>query len=76
MDLGGLFLKGDPMSQGDKTAYTEKQKRKAQHIKETYMERGRSESEAEKIAWATVNKEDGGGNKSGSGRAESTSSSQ
>jgi uncharacterized membrane-anchored protein len=76
MNIGGLFLKGDPMSQGDKTAYTKKQKPKAHPIKKTYREKGRSESEAEKIAGATVNKVDGGGNRSGSGRTESTSSSQ
>ncbi|MEZ5461555.1 hypothetical protein [Dokdonella sp.] len=56
------------MSRGDKSAYTDKQKRKAEHIEETYRERGVSREEAEKRAWATVNKEDGGGNKSGSGR--------
>lgn len=56
------------MPQGDKSAYTDKQKRKAEHIEESYESRGVSESEAEKRAWATVNKESGGGNKSGSGR--------
>jgi len=56
------------MSRGDKSAYTEKQKRKAEHIEESYRERGVSKEDAEKRAWATVNKEDGGGNKSGSGR--------
>ena len=56
------------MSRGDKDKYTDKQKRKAKHIKEGYEEKGVSEKEAEKRAWATVNKEDGGGNKSGSGR--------
>ena len=56
------------MPQGDKSAYTDKQKRKAQHIEEGYEERGLSEKEAERRAWATVNKESGGGNKSGSGR--------
>ena len=55
------------MPQGDKSAYTDKQKRKAQHIEEGYEERGLSEKEAERRAWATVNKESGGGNKSGSG---------
>ncbi|GAB3532708.1 hypothetical protein GCM10027443_16910 [Pontibacter brevis] len=57
------------MSQGDKSAYTDKQKRKAQHIEDSYEERGVSHEEAEKRAWATVNKQDGGGKKSGSGRA-------
>jgi plasmid stabilization system protein ParE len=56
------------MPQGDKSAYTDKQKRKAEHIEDSYEERGVSKEEAEKRAWATVNKESGGGNKSGSGR--------
>jgi plasmid stabilization system protein ParE len=56
------------MPRGDKSAYTDKQKRKAGHIAEGYVEQGRSEDEAEAIAWATVNKESGGGNQSGSGR--------
>jgi plasmid stabilization system protein ParE len=56
------------MPRGDKSAYTGKQKRKAQHIEEGYEKRGVSKSEAERRAWATVNKESGGGNKSGSGR--------
>ena len=56
------------MPRGDKSAYTGKQKRKAEHIEESYEDRGLSHEEAERRAWATVNKEDGGGNKSGSGR--------
>ena len=56
------------MPQGDKSKYTDKQKRKAEHIEEGYKERGVPEKEAESRAWATVNKESGGGNKSGSGR--------
>ncbi|MBA9078531.1 MULTISPECIES: hypothetical protein [Rufibacter] len=56
------------MPQGDKSAYTDKQKRKAGHIEEGYEKRGVSQEEAEKRAWATVNKQDGGGKKSGSGR--------
>ncbi len=56
------------MPKGDKGAYTDKQKRKAEHIEESYREGGVSEEEAERRAWATVNKEDGGGKKSGSGR--------
>lgn len=56
------------MSQGSKDKYTDKQKRKAEHIEESYEERGVSKKEAQKRAWATVNKESGGGNKSGSGR--------
>ncbi|HEY4547989.1 MAG TPA: plasmid stabilization protein [Pedomonas sp.] len=56
------------MPRGDKSSYTDKQKRKAEHIEESYEERGVSHKEAERRAWATVNKESGGGNKSGSGR--------
>ena len=56
------------MPQGDKDKYTDKQKRKAEHIEESYEKRGTSKKEAEARAWATVNKESGGGNKSGSGR--------
>ena len=56
------------MPRGDKSSYTDKQKRKAEHIEEGYEKRGVSKDEAERRAWATVNKETGGGNKSGSGR--------
>ena len=56
------------MPRGDKDAYTDKQKRKAEYIEEGYEERGVPEKEAERRAWATVNKDSGGGNKSGSGR--------
>ena len=56
------------MPRGDKSAYTDKQKRKAEHIEESYESRGIGHDEAERRAWATVNKESGGGNKSGSGR--------
>jgi plasmid stabilization system protein ParE len=56
------------MARGDKSKYTDKQKRKAEHIAEGYEDRGVPEGEAERRAWATVNKESGGGNKSGSGR--------
>lgn len=56
------------MPRGDKSAYTDKQKRKAEHIEEGYEKRGVGKEEAERRAWATVNKESGGGNKSGSGR--------
>ena len=56
------------MPQGDKDAYTAKQKRKAEHIEEGYEARGIPEKEAEARAWATVNKHDGGGKLSGSGR--------
>ncbi len=57
------------MPRGDKDKYTDKQKRQAEHIEESYEKKGLSEDEAEKRAWATVNKQDGGGKKSGSGRA-------
>lgn len=56
------------MPRGDKSSYTDKQKRKAEHIEQGYEKRGVSKKEAESRAWATVNKESGGGNKSGSGR--------
>jgi len=56
------------MPRGDKSSYTDKQKRKAEHIEEGYEDRGVSHEEAERRAWATVNKETGGGKKSGSGR--------
>jgi len=56
------------MPRGDKSSYTDKQKRKAEHIEEGYEKRGTSHKEAERRAWATVNKESGGGKKSGSGR--------
>jgi plasmid stabilization system protein ParE len=56
------------MPRGDKSTYTNKQKRKAEHIEDGYEKRGVGKDEAERRAWATVNKESGGGNKSGSGR--------
>ena len=56
------------MPRGDKDKHTDKQKRKAEHIAEGYEDRGVSDKEAKSRAWATVNKESGGGNKSGSGR--------
>ena len=56
------------MPQGDKSSYTGKQKRQAQHIEEGYEDRGLPKKEAEARAWGTVNKMDGGGNKSGAGR--------
>lgn len=49
------------MPRGDKSSYIDKQKRQAEHIEESEIERGRSEDTAERIAWATVNKQDGGG---------------
>ena len=56
------------MPRGEKSTYTDKQKRQAEHIEESEIEQGRSRDDAERIAWATVNKQDGGGKKSGSGR--------
>jgi plasmid stabilization system protein ParE len=56
------------MPRGSKDVYTDKQKRKAEHIEESYEDRGVPKKAAEARAWATVNKESGGGNKSGSGR--------
>ena len=60
------------MTRGDKQAYTDKQKRQAQHIEESEREAGRPRDDAERIAWATVNRRDGGGKKSGSGRGKDT----
>ena len=57
------------MPRGDKSKYTDKQERQADHIAESYEKRGVAEPEAERRAWATVNKESGGGKLSGSGRA-------
>jgi len=56
------------MPQGDKSKYTDKQEREADHIAEGYEKRGVSDKEAERRAWATVNAEDGGGKQSGAGR--------
>jgi plasmid stabilization system protein ParE len=56
------------MPRGDKSSYTDKQKRQAEHIEEGYEKRGVSEGEAESRAWATVNKMTHGGKQSGSGR--------
>ena len=61
------------MPRGDKSSYTDEQKRKAEHIEEGYESRGVSKDEAERRAWATVNKQDGGGKKSGSGRSKKKS---
>jgi plasmid stabilization system protein ParE len=61
------------MPRGDKSKYTGKQERKADAIAESYEKRGVPEEEAERRAWATVNKDDGGGNKpGGSGRGRHT----
>jgi plasmid stabilization system protein ParE len=61
------------MPRGDKSTYTGKQKRQAEHIAEGYEDKGVSKKEAKSRAWATVNKETGGGKKSGSGRGKQTS---
>lgn len=63
------------MPRGDKSSYTDKQKRQAEHIEEGYEDRGVSKKEAERRAWATVNKESGGGKKSGSGRGKKSNKS-
>lgn len=60
------------MPRGDKSKYTDKQKRQAEHISEGYEDKGVSKKEAKSRAWATVNKETGGGKKSGSGRGKKT----
>lgn len=60
------------MPRGDKSKYTDKQQRKAEHIEENYEQRGVPEQEAKARAWATVNKQSGGGErKGGSGRKKS-----
>jgi hypothetical protein len=56
------------MPRGSKAKYTSKQKRRAEHIEKGYEKRGAGSKEAARRAWATVNKESGGGKKSGSGR--------
>jgi plasmid stabilization system protein ParE len=61
------------MARGDKSKYSDKQKRKAEHIEEGYEHRGTSAKEAKRRAWATVNKESGGGKKSGSGQGKKES---
>jgi plasmid stabilization system protein ParE len=68
-DDGNAFYPRETiMPRGDKSSYTNKQKRQAEHIEEGYEDRGVARKEAERRAWATVNKETGGGNKGGSGR--------
>lgn len=64
------------MPQGSKSAYTQKQKRQAHHIERSAKRRGRSQKTAERIAYATINKRQGGGRKSGSGRKSAGSSSR
>ncbi|MEA2708248.1 MAG: hypothetical protein QOF78_849 [Phycisphaerales bacterium] len=60
------------MPRGDKSSYSGKQKRQAKHIEDSYKKRGKGGKEAARRAWATVNKETGGGKKSGSGRGKKT----
>jgi hypothetical protein len=64
------------MARGSKSAYTSKQRRKAHHIEESELKQGRSTKAAKRIAYATVNKYDGGGKKSGSGRAKKRTASR
>lgn len=61
------------MPRGDKSSYTDKQKRQAEHIEQSERDEGRSEAAAERIAWATVNKQDGGGKKRPAKKAAKTS---
>ncbi|HTH80992.1 MAG TPA: plasmid stabilization protein [Ramlibacter sp.] len=60
------------MPRGDKSSYSDKQKRQAEHIEKGYEHHGVGKGEAERRAWATVNKETGGGKKSGSGRGKAS----
>ncbi|HVZ98731.1 MAG TPA: plasmid stabilization protein [Caulobacterales bacterium] len=60
------------MPRGDKSSYSSKQKRQAEHIEEGYEDRGTGRKEAERRAWATVNAMSGGGKKTGSGRGKKT----
>jgi len=72
-DVGAKQEMDRIMPRGDKSKYTPKQERKADHIANSYEERGVPEKEAERRAWATVNKDDGGGKKpGGSGRGVDT----
>ena len=64
------------MPRGDKTAYSDKQKRKAEHIEESYEAQGINAKEAAARAWATINKQSSGGEKSGSGRGKSAATSK
>jgi hypothetical protein len=59
------------MPQGDKSSYSGKQKRKAEHIEEGYEKRGVGKGEAERRAWATVNKQDSGAKKKSSSKKKS-----
>jgi len=64
------------MARGDKSKYSSKQKRMAEHIEQGYKKRGASSKKAERIAWATVNKESGGRTKGGSGHKKRSHSSE
>ena len=64
------------MPRGDKSAYTDKQKHQAEHISQSYHDRGVSDEEADARAWATVNKVSGGGKQSGAGRKHSGNTSK
>lgn len=61
------------MARGSKKSYTSKQRRQASHIEESAKKSGKSAKTAARIAYATVNKQDGGGKKSGSGRGKKRS---
>jgi hypothetical protein len=61
------------MPRGDKSSYSSKQKRQAKHIEDSAKKSGKTAKTAARIAWATVNKESGGGKKSGSGRGKPVS---
>jgi len=71
--VGGEFQTEGKMARVSKSKYSSKQKRQAEDIEEGYEKRGTSKKEAERRAWATVNKSSGGGKKSGSGRGKKTS---
>src|SRR5215471_15012066 len=72
----GNIQKEECMPRGDKSSYTSKQKREAEHIERGYKRRGVSSGEAERRAWATVNKESGGGKKGAAKKKRRTSSSR
>jgi len=65
-DIREQFARSHAMPRGDKSSYSDKQKRQAQHIEESEKKGGRSSKAAERIAWATVNKQDGGAKKKSS----------
>ncbi len=64
------------MPADNKDKYTEKQKRKAEHIEEGYEKKGASKDEAEARAWATVNKQSGGGERKGGSGSKTPASSK